>query len=123
MIPKNRFPGRVPPPPSAESENIDGVAGPPVYHQPMPVNVTRVVPIAADEWIIGVAGPPMNPEQAAAWRESRRKKAGLNPDRPPVTAAEQLLKLRRRVRRLERLVQKLIAGGTNPEPRSTRDEF
>lgn len=111
MIP-NRRPRRGPPQPG-EQENIEGVAGPPVYHLPMPEVFTRVEPVAADEWIIGEAGPPMNPEQAAAWREARWK----------ATLAKQTARLRRRVRRLEELVRSLLAATPPQEPRSTRDEL
>lgn len=104
MRPKRR-PGEVTPPPNAESVNIDGVAGPPAYHIPMPPP-TRVVPVAGGEWVIGVASPPMNPEQFAAWRETRR-----------------ITELQRRVRRLERLVKRLMGDLVSFEPRSTRDEF
>lgn len=79
MRPRRR-PGEVPPPPNAESINIDGMVGPPVYHIPMPPP-TRVVPVAGGEWIIGTASPPMNPEQFAAWCAARRKKPGLDPNR------------------------------------------
>lgn len=105
MIPKRRR-RNVPPASGGTVENVDGVAGPPVYHGPMPPNVTRVVPVPGGEWIIGEAGPPMNPEQAAAWREARWKAA----------VVKQTLKLKRRVRRLEELVRKLLAANPPQDP-------
>jgi hypothetical protein len=83
------------PPPGADEENIDGVAGPPVYHMPMPEVVTRVEPVAADEWIIGVAGPPMNPEQAKAWREARRGKPKRDPNRLLIPTEDEIARLPR----------------------------
>jgi hypothetical protein len=94
MTPKRR-PGRVPPPLSAEEETIDGIAHPPVYPGPMPANVTRVMPVPGDEWIVGTAGPPMNPEQAKAWRESRRKQPTPDPNRSLVPTREEIAQLPR----------------------------
>ena len=70
---------RKPPPQNAMEENIEIVAGPPEYLEPVSATFTRVEPQPADEWQIIEAGPPMDPEEAAPWFESQRKQADLGP--------------------------------------------
>ena len=70
---RRRMPGHIRPQPGGEDTSngcIDSVT----YHEPMPEVFTPVEPVAADEWQIIVPGPPMDPEQAKAWKEDRRKK-------------------------------------------------
>lgn len=70
---RRRMPGHIRPQPGGE-QTIDGSVDSVAYHGPMPESFTPVEPVAADEWQIVETGPPMNPEQAKAWKEDRRKK-------------------------------------------------
>jgi hypothetical protein len=85
---------------------------------PMPAQVTRVVPVALDEWQIGgTVGPPMTPEEDRAYcaRENI-----LLPDRPLVPASEDVAKLPQSARaafaaRCAARVAPLRAGVATPE--------
>lgn len=118
MTPRRRK--RRPPAPGGSESFAAEDLGEPAYKLPVPParSVIRAVP--ADLVELTDLGEPLTPEQARAAREAR---GTPDPDRPRPATARRIAKLNRRVRRLEQLVQRLMAGIPCSEPRYPKDEF